>query len=275
MPDIPSEIAEGEPLSVSRQWNPMVRAMRRLSEGDPPEPQNDVDLYELTAAMEYDATAKQWKATAKPVYRHPVNELYELDDDGLEETIWAPCSEQSGDEASDDHAPFDSGDRVFTYMLFAHREILHQGRRCSAWNGHLNADDDIAKTASSELSWTQDNVIGYGITHSGASLTLVDAGWYDVDLGLCFAPDEGANDQCAFDIQLLLDASVIWRMENETPQSGQAFGADSRGYSYKFPATAGQVLKVKITNGNILDVTMMGNSSAADIRCHLSIAQIR
>ncbi len=279
MPDIPNELAEGEELSVSKQWNPMVRAMHRLSEGEPPVAQNEVELYELTAAMEYDATAKQWKALAKPVYRHPVNELYEMDDDALEETIWAPCAEHTADVGSL-VPPFDSGDRVFTYTLFAHREILHQGARPSAWNGYLNANQAIPGDGSDDpIAWTQNDIDGSGITHSGTDITLAKAGWYHVDLMIQASP--GSGTRISFSPRFRINDTdgpprdgAIWTAEvDETITSSPK----SEDWGHKFKAAAGDVLTVTVENtlGGGIAVTLEGDSDADNPRCHLSIAEIR
>ncbi len=281
MLDLPPELSEGDVLSVGTQWNPLVRALGSLAEEIvPPVPPIYTRLYELTAAMTYDATAKQWKATAKPVYRHAVNELYEMDDDAVAETIWAPCNEHAAD-VGNAIPPFDSGDRVFTYKLFAHREILHQGVRPCVWSGHLNANLDLDKTSdpgdgdTAAITWTQDNADGSAISHDGTDITLGPAGWYDLSLTLCFSPNEVPHSIVEFNTQLQLDGTAIWRVNLDDVEAVGANASNNRGYSHKFKATAGQVLTVVITNQDELNLRVTGNASAAQPRCYLSVAQIR
>ncbi len=146
MPILPDDVSEGDEISAE-QWQRVIDWLRTWEDVPLPLPQTHVELYELTATMEKDTTANQWKATAKPVYRHPINQTYEIDSNAVEETIWAPCVEQVVNEAID-AAPFHAGDRVFTYMLYAHREIVHQSREIHRFELKEN-----------DVLWPEDNSV--------------------------------------------------------------------------------------------------------------------
>lgn len=143
------------------------------------------------------------------------------------------------------------------------------------WNGYLASDENIAKNANADLSWTELDSDGSGITHSTTDITLVNAGWYEVNLTLSFGPNEAPNDQCAFFTYFKLDGTTIWALEMENIKSTQGYGADAAGFSHKFKATAGQVFKVNITGAAILDFTMIGDASAANTRCALAVQWLR
>ncbi len=150
----------------------------------------------------------------------------------------------------------------------------------SLFTGHLDADRSIAQNGNYTIIWTKDLLEGGDLEHftPDKDIAFEAAGLYEITVTISFVPDPfpGPGTRAIFHIDFILGGNAIFFQHVCDSKPGAWHEADTITFQHTFESFGGgEEIQVLLTEHNIDDLILRGDSDPANSRCLVSVKRLR